>query len=92
MTSMLSFIMSRSPPSLGKVYALESDGRLTKQAVAQVTAGKVVCRHVPDAEALVRILAVVTERADTAICPAGPPKLSAAIRVQVRTAAEKGTP
>ena len=70
MTSMLSFIMSRSPPSLGKVYALESDGRLTKQAVAQVTAGKVVCRNAPDAEALVRILAVVTERTDTAICPA----------------------
>lgn len=70
MTSILSFIVSTSPPSLGKAYALEADGNLTKQAVAQITAGRVVCRHVPDAAALVRILAVVTERADTAICPA----------------------
>jgi hypothetical protein len=69
-TTRISLIIAKSPPNLGKVYTLLPDGRLDKKSVGYISKGVAHTRDAPDGAALKVLLDIVTERTDTAVCPA----------------------
>lgn len=66
MNSLLTLIQTIDPVVVAKTYSL-IDGEVDKKSVASITRGVARSHAVPDAEEMMRVLAEVTARDDTAI-------------------------